>query len=329
MARRIIHRAITSFATIYIIITISFIFVRFMPGNPLIHLVGEEEYYYLLDKSPEILDEIAEKYGLNNSLYIQYAKYIKSVVTLDFGRSYINHKLVVDNVTSASKWTLMISIPVLILGGLIGCITGTLAGWKPDGVFDKISTPIAIFFNTMPTNCTALILLIIFSYKLKMFPLNGMVSARVDGIERLMSILHHLTLPLTVLVLSRSVGNYMLMKSSVSQVRHEEYVLTAISKGLKPRTVIFRHIMKNALPPYLTSICMQMGGILSGSMVVEVIFGWKGMGKLFYDAVQSRDFPTAQLCFIISAVLTVGSIFLSDILNAILDPRIRETNPYE
>jgi len=329
MARRIIHRAITSFATIYIIITISFIFVRFMPGNPLIHLVGEEDYYYLLDKSPEILNEIAEKYGLNNSLYIQYTKYIKSVVTLDFGRSYINHKLVTDNVAAASKWTLMISIPALILGGLIGCIAGTLAGWKPEGLFDKISTPIVIFLNTMPSNCTALILLIIFSYKLKIFPINGMVSARIEGFERFMSILHHLTLPLTVLVLSRSAGNYMLMKSSVSQVRHEEYILTATSKGLKPRTVLFRHIMKNALPPYLTSVCMQMGGILSGSMVVEVVFGWKGMGKLFYDAVQSRDFPTAQLCFLISAVLTVGSIFLSDIINVMLDPRIKEIKSYE
>ena len=326
---RILKRTATAVLTIFIIISISFLFVRFMPGDPLIHLVGEEEYYFLIDHAPEVLEEISEKYGLDDPLYIQYANYLRSVVTMDFGESYINHRSVVENVISASKRTLMLSIPTLILGGLFGCVTGVLAGIRPGGIFDKISTPIALILNTMPANCLALLLLIMFAYRMGIFPINGMVSAGVTGAARALNILWHMVLPISVLILSRTVSNYMLMKSAVSQVRHEEYILTAVSKGLPSRIVLFRHILRNAMLPYITSVCMQMGSLLSGAMVVEVVFGWKGMGMLFHDAVQSRDFPTAQLCFLISAIMVVGSALLSDIVNALLDPRIKEAAEYE
>ena len=116
----------------------------------------------------------------------------------------------------------------------------------------------------------------------------------------------------------------MLMKSTVSQIRSEEYVLTARSKGIGERKVLFRHVLKNAMVPYSTSLCMQLGGLLSGSMVVEVVFGWKGMGQMMYSAVSSRDFATAQFCFLLSATCVVLSNWLGDVVNAIIDPRIRE-----
>ena len=114
------------------------------------------------------------------------------------------------------------------------------------------------------------------------------------------------------------------MKSAVSQVRSEEYIMTAESKGLPSRKVLFRHVMKNAMVPYATSFCMQFGGILSGSMIIEVVFGWKGMGTILYNAVSNRDFPTAQFCFLLSAALVVFANLISDIVNAAIDPRIRE-----
>lgn len=156
-----------------------------------------------------------------------------------------------------------------------------------------------------------------------------MVSAGTEGIGRLFSILTHMCLPLFILILFRTAGDFMLMKSAVSQIREEEYVLTARSKGIPGKHLLFIHVMKNAMVPYLTSFLMQMGSLLSGSMIVEVIFGWKGMGMLMYNAVQNRDFPTAQLCFLISAVCVVASSLLSDIVNAAIDPRIRTGDVYE
>lgn len=324
MKKHIAKRCFIAVLTIYVIITLSFILVHIMPGDPVIYLVGQEEYYELLDNNPEELERLMEKYGLNDSLPVQYLKYLKNIVTLDFGVSYSNQQPVVENVARASLWTLLLSVPTWIFGGLIGGLLGVFAGWKPGKLFDRILTPVFLVINTIPSNCLSLILLIIFSYKLRIFPINGMVSPGMEGADRILSILDHMCLPLIILMLFRISGDFMLMKSAVSQVRGEEYIITAEAKGLSEKKVLLRHVMKNALLPYLTSFCMQFGGLLSGSMIVEVVFGWKGMGTLMYNAVSTRDFPTAQFCFLLSAVLVVFSNLMSDVINAAVDPRIRE-----
>ena len=112
----------------------------------------------------------------------------------------------------------------------------------------------------------------VFAYRMKLFPINGMVSPGVEGMARVQSILQHMFLPLIIMILYRTSCDFMLMKSAVSQVRSEEYIMTAESKGLPSRKVLFRHVMKNAMVPYATSFCMQFGGILSGSMIIEVVF---------------------------------------------------------
>lgn len=327
--KQILKKMVIALLTIYLIITISFVLVHVMPGDPIIHLVGQEEYYYLLDNDPETLNKMIEKYGLDDSLTVQYVKYLKSIVTLDFGISYSNQMPVLDNIVRAARWTLMLSIPTWILAGVFGAVLGVIAGWKPGKLFDKIMTPIFLVLNTIPSNCLCLLMLIFFAYNLKWFPINGMVSPGKIGLQRTFSILQHMCLPLIILVIFRTASDFMLMKSAVSQVRKEEYVLTATSKGLPEKKVLFRHVMRNALLPYMTSFCMQMGGLLSGSMIVEVVFGWKGMGMLMYNAVQNRDFPTAQFCFLISAVCVVASNLISDVINIAIDPRLKEEGQNE
>ena len=125
MTRHIAQKIATAFVTIYVIITISFFLVHIMPGDPVIHLVGQEEYYYLLDNDPETLNKLIARYGLDDSLPVQYGKYLKNIVTLDFGPSYTNQKPVVSNVLRASNWTLLLSIPTWIIGGLLGALLGS------------------------------------------------------------------------------------------------------------------------------------------------------------------------------------------------------------
>jgi peptide/nickel transport system permease protein len=327
--QHIIKKTTIAITTIWIIITISFILVHTMPGDPIIFLIGEEEYYYLLDKDPAYLDQLINKYGLNDSLGVQYARYMENVIKLDFGESYSNHRPVIENFKAAAKWTLRLSIPTLLISCVLGAVLGVYAGIHPGGRFDRITTPLFLSLNTIPSNCLSLLLLILFAYKLRWVPINGMVSPGMEGTARIKSILHHMALPLSILVAFRTAGDFMLMKSTVSQIRDEEYVLTARSKGIGKRKVLFRHVLKNAMVPYSTSLCMQLGGLLSGAMIVEVVFGWKGMGQMMYNAVSKRDFATAQFCFLLSAVCVVLSNLLGDIVNAAIDPRIREEVPLD
>jgi len=142
---RIMKRLGIALLTVFIIITISFLMVHFMPGDPLMHLVGEERYYELLQEAPEQLERIAETYGLNDSVGMQYVKYLRSVVTLDFGIAYSNKQPVLNNVLDRAKWTLILSVPTFIIGGLLGGFLGIFAGWKPGSLYDKIMTPIMLF----------------------------------------------------------------------------------------------------------------------------------------------------------------------------------------
>lgn len=323
MLHHVIRKTVISAALIWLIITISFLLVHTMPGDPIVFLIGEEEYYYLLDKDPAYLEQLIEKYGLHDSLGVQYVRYIKSVLTLDFGESYINHQPVIKNFLTAAKWTLLLSVPSLLLSSVLGAVLGIRAGIRPGGRFDRITTPLFLALHTIPSNCLCLLLLILFAYKLRWVPIGGMVSPGVQGVARTVSVLRHMLLPLTILVAFRTSGNFMLMKSTVSQIRKEEYVLTARSKGIGKQAVLMRHVLKNTMVPYSTSLCMQLGGLLSGAMIVEVVFGWKGMGQMMYNAVASRDFATAQFCFLLSALCVVLSNLLGDIVNAAIDPRIR------
>lgn len=229
-----------------------------------------------------------------------------------------------QNILDSCKWTLILTVPTLLLGCFLGGFLGVLAGWKPGSLFDRITTPIFLFLNTVPTNCIGIIFLVVFAFKLKLFPLNGMTTGGLTGMARFWDIVWHAMLPVMIMVLFRTSSNFLLMKSNVSQIKDEDYTVTARSKGLPERRILFRHVLKNAMLPYITSLCIQVGSLLSGSMMLEVIFGWKGMGQLFYNAVSNRDFPTAQACFIISATCVVLGNWLGDALVAAIDPRIKE-----
>ena len=176
LLKHILKKTLIAVATIWLIITISFTLVHTMPGDPIIFLIGEEEYYYLLDNNPAYLEQVTEKFGLNDDLPTQYARYMKSVLTLDFGLSYTNQKPVIENFRSAAYWTLLLSVPTLIISCILGAVLGIHAGIRPGGWFDRIATPFFLFLNTIPSNCLSLLLLIAFAYKLKWVPINGMVS---------------------------------------------------------------------------------------------------------------------------------------------------------
>lgn len=320
----IINRILISIGTIFLIITISFFLVNSMPGDPLVNIMGDEEYYKVKNSNPELLTQIAEKYGLNESLPQRYFKYLKSILTLDFGYSYVKNQPVLDVALYRLKWTLLLAVPATILSAFIGGWLGIAAGWNSGGALDRIMTPLALVMNTIPTNCVAIIVLAIFAYRLRWFPISGMTSGGLVGWAKTRDVLWHMALPLLVMVLSRSCGNFIHMKSYVTQIKSEEYILTATAKGVKRSRILRRHVLKNCFLPYITVLCMQFGHIVSGSIMVEVVFTWVGMGDMMNSSISSSDFPMMQLCFLITAVCMVLSNIAADVLYVVFDPRIEE-----
>ena len=310
----IINRILISIGTIFLIITISFFLVNSMPGDPLVNIMGDEEYYKVKNSNPELLTQIAEKYGLNESLPQRYFKYLKSILTLDFGYSYVKNQPVLDVALYRLKWTLLLAVPATILSAFIGGWLGIAAGWNSGGALDRIMTPLALVMNTIPTNCVAIIVLAIFAYRLRWFPISGMTTGGLVGWAKARDVLWHMALPLLVMVLSRSCGNFIHMKSYVTQIKSEEYILTATAKGVKRSRILRRHVLKNCFLPYITVLCMQFGHIVSGSIMVEVVFTWVGMGDMMNSSISSSDFPMMQLCFLITAVCMVLSNIAADVM---------------
>ena len=311
---------IRSAALILAIIAINFILVHIMPGDPLMHILGDEQYFTLLNQFPEKLEEVRQQYSLDGNLLQQFLRYLKQVVTLQFGHSYINGESVVKTVLFRMRWTVTLSLCAIVISALIG----VLAGYHKGGKLDSGLTAIFLFLETIPANCLALILLVVFSYKLRWFPVGGMVSGGLSGFARFLSVLHHMVLPVLVLSLFRTSSNFLLMKSYVSQIREEDYITVAVSKGISKAHVLFRHVLRNVLVPFVTTLCLQIGHILSGSMLIEVVFSWKGMGTLIYDAVNNRDYPTVQMCLLLVAICVVLCNFVADMLCMYIDPRIQD-----
>ena len=318
-------RLIKAILLILVIISLNFFLVHFMPGDPLIHILGEEEYFSLSMNYPDILEEVRAQYSLNGNIFEQYIRYLINTLTLKFGTSFITGESAVTRVFFRMKWTLFLSIIAIFLSAIIGGFLGVVAGYHKGGKFDSILTAISLFLETVPTNCLALIFLVVFAFKLRWFPVGGMTSGGTDGINKLIDIMNHMILPLSVLVIFKTSSNFLLMKSFVSQIRNDDYILVALSKGLSKSKVLFRHVLINVMVPYITVLCIQFGHIFSGAMMVEVVFSWKGMGTLIYESVIKKDYPTVQLCFLIITICVILFNFIADVLCAYIDNRIGDS----
>jgi peptide/nickel transport system permease protein len=319
----ICKRLLEAIFIIFCIITINFILIRFMPGDPVVHIIGEDEYLRLEAEAPEVIEEVRRDYGLDKPYWVQYLTYLDKTLHLDFGNSYRTKLPVLESVAFRMKWTLLLTIPAIILSAIAGGFLGLRAGWKKGGILDTVASPIMLFLNTIPSNCMAILCLLLFAFRMGLFPISGITSGGLSSFEKVLDILWHMTLPLFILTMLRTASYYMLMKGIVETIRDEEYLTVARAKGLSQKQVLHRHLLKNTLCPYLTSVCMQFGHILGGSMLVEVVFSWKGMGTLIYDAVNAKDFPMLQTCFLFIGICVVVFNLLSDLINAFVDPRIR------
>ncbi|MCG8540498.1 MAG: ABC transporter permease [Clostridia bacterium] len=299
-----IRRLIQGIFVVIVVTAILFIIMQMMPGDP-IQLISSPRV------SQEKIDELKELWGLDKPILVQYFYWISNLLRGDFGRSITTGQKVIDLLKSRLPYTLMLSGSALLINYIIAIPLGLLAAYKKDTILDKVLVIITVIFRAIPDFWLGILLIIIFSVSLKLLPVSG-----YSGLESLVLPLLTMTLPYLASILR-------LTRSEVLEVIREKHVSTAYAKGLKMKVVLIKHILRNALIPVTVMFFLSFPWLIGGSVIVESIFAWPGMGRLLWKAISTQDFPIVQGIIFIIALLTVTCNTAGDILTAFLDPRIR------
>lgn len=318
MTIQLIQRKLVRYAVVlFVIVSLNFFIPRWMPGDPLMNILGEEAFY----GSGAALESLRIKLGLDGPWYIQYGRYLRDLFTGDWGYSYLYMRPVFQSLTLHLGKTLLLVLPATLLGALLAMISGALAAWHRKTGLDVGLSSLFLFIYSMPHFWLAMIALFLFGFQLDWFPLGKVSSGESSGLALLLDIGWHMALPLSVLTLSKAAYDFLIVRNAVVAVRGANYVLSAHAKGLSSREVLFRHVLRNALAPLLTVTAIQFGALLSGALLIEIVFSWPGMGSLLYAAIGARDYPLLQGAFFIIALCMLVANFVADLLYTWLDPK--------
>lgn len=304
---------------LFIIVSLNFLVPRLMPGDPLMNLVGEEAFY----GSGGALEELRTELGLDQPMVVQYGRYMVDVVTGDWGYSYLYLRPVANAIASHLGWTLLLILPAVVLAAAIAAILGGIAAWYRGSRIDAGLTGVFLMAYSMPHYWLAMLALFVFSFHLGWFPLGKVTSGGLSGLPYVLDVGWHMLLPLSVVTVFKAAYDFLIVRSSVVSILGEDYILMAQAKGLSRMAVLFKHALRNAMAPLLTVTAVQFGMVFSGTLLIEVVFSWPGMGTLVYDAIGARDYPLLQAAFLIVAVCVLAANFAADMLYPKLDPRTR------
>ena len=303
--------------TLGIILGISFFLIHAAPGDPVAALAGD----YV---TKEYRDLIIQHYGLDQPLITQSFKYFKNVVTGDFGDSYYFKAPVFAVISTRVLPTLLIIVPSVLLSTFFGIVLGMLTvRFKSYTI--GIGIPIlATIIYALPTFWLGYLLILFFSIKLNIFPIQGMSNPRysLEGLEYYIDVFKHLALPLLTMVLTQLAQVVLLVKSRLSEEIQRPYFKTALSKGLKRQSAIFNHALPNAMLPIVTVLGTRFGFLITGSILTETVFAWPGLGRLMIIAIEVRDYPLVLgILFMLSLIILILNL-ITDLIYTILDPRI-------
>jgi peptide/nickel transport system permease protein len=289
-----------------------------MPGDPLENQFGED--YARLD--PAFLEMLKEKYGLDDSLITQYIDYLGTVVSFDFGYSIHYDREVSQLIEKRLFWTTLIVFPSVLIGAFSALYLGSLVGYKSGGKLDHFLTCSTVFFYTLPSFLIAMMAVSIFSYHLDWFPLGHLTSGTTEGVLYVFDVIWHLFLPVVALALMEFSYKFAVIKNSVTQIMDENFILVARAKGLSDHEIVSKHVMRNVYPQFISMLALDLGFVITGDLVIEIVFSINGMGTLLYNSILARDYPVIQGVFIVLTIVVLMANFIADILYGILDPRI-------
>ncbi len=332
MGTYLLRRLIGTIPVMVLISMLVFLLIQLAPGDPTLMLLGE-------DSTQEDIDQATKRWGLDQPIYVQYVKFFMSAVQGDFGRSFKYDEPVLDVIVNRIPATLELATASVIIAVIFAIPLGVWAAAKPNSWVDNTGTTFGLFGISMPSFWFGIMLILLFAGILNILPsagrdTYGISGEPITGFYILDSALQgnwagvrdgaeHVFLPALALG-SNMLGILMrVTRSSVLEVMHEEYVTTARAKGLVERKVLWRHVVSNALIPVITVVGLELGTLLSGSIIVETVFSWPGSGSLLVTALNARDHPLVTGLVLVYTAAFVAINFLIDVLYAIIDPRIR------
>ncbi|MEZ4522433.1 MAG: ABC transporter permease [Thermomicrobiales bacterium] len=315
MGAYLVRRTISTIVLLYLIITVVFLLLHLLPGDPALAVLGGID----ANPSPEDVAQVRERLGLDRPLYVQYFDYLGNIVRLDFGESFVNGRSVSSDIATRLPRTMMIIVPAIIVAVLVGMPLGIIAARYRQSVVDPMVSSIALLGFSVPVFVIGLLLVYLFSIQLGWLPANGYIDPRDDFPE----FLKRATLPIVSLSLGPMALTMRMTRSSMLEQLGLDYVRTARSKGLSELTTLYRHVLRNALLPIVTIVALQFGAMFAGSVLVESIFNWPGVNAYLLTAIGVRDYPVVQGVVAVVASIFVLINFLTDISFAFFDPRIR------
>lgn len=313
---RLGHMAITLWA----MLTLMFFLFRLLPGEPTMTVINDS-------LAPQAQAIMRAQFGLDRPLAEQYLIYLANYARLDFGLSFQTSRSVAELIEGRLFNTLALILPSLLSAYFLGAVIGAWLAWRRGGAVDTLFVVVATAFQAAPVFWVGMLAILFFSVHLGLFPVGHIVTpgAFPEQSWRMyltLDFLHHFTLPFLVNTAYQLCFPLLLMRSSMLSAIGEDYVEFARLKGLPENRVLYRHAMRNSLLPVATTIPMILGWAVAGSVVIETVFSWPGLGLLMVEGVERTDYPVVQAAFFLIAVLTILGTFAADLLYGALDPRI-------
>ena len=304
MAQFLTRRLILSFFILLGVSFIVFIIMHMAPGDPVRVVAG-------LDAPAEVVEAIRREWGFDQPIHVQYIRWLRRAVLLDFGRSAITGETVAFSILSRLPNTIKLNLAAYAVALGIGVPLGILSALKQYSVLDHAGTVVALIGISMPSFWLGLLLIIVFSLNLGWFPSFGAGT------------LAHYVLPTMSLATAQVALLMRMSRSSMLEVMKKDYIRTARAKGLGERVVVYKHMFKNAAIPIVTVIGMRLAYVVGGSVIIESVFSWPGVGRLAINSLHSRDYFVTQGVVFMTALCIVVMNLLVDLSYAYLDPRVR------
>lgn len=302
----LIRNLIYSLVILIGVLTVTFCLLYIVPGDPARMMLGQRA-------DVASVEAVREELGLNKPVYIQYVRFMTNAFQGDLGRSYSTNREVVKTILEKLPATALLSFSALFISSILGVLLGIISAVKKYTIFDNSAMVFALFGISFPQFAFGLIMALVFGHLLKLFPISGYIN---EGFQ-------YLILPMLTLALRPLAITARITRSSMLDVMNQDYVRTARAKGLSSTKVIFKHTLRNALNPVITTISASLAATLGGVFFIEYIFNWPGIGLLAIDAIFKLDFPMIQGTVLFSAIVFVVINFFVDIFYALLDPKVK------
>ncbi|WP_427885570.1 ABC transporter permease [Kribbella sp. GL6] len=303
--------------TLWFAVTVTFLMLRLLPGDPALAIAST-------NMTPEIRARLLSQYGLDQSLPVQYVKYLGRLLEGNLGISFSQNISVTDSLLEMLPWTVLLVGVSLLLTIMLGIPLGVVAASRAGGAVDRIVQVVAVTGQSLFVPSVGILLLYVFGLRLGWFPIGGAYTDGTYGGGWYLSVLTHLALPAVSLVLVQ-LGAYVLtVRSTLIEALGEDYVVLARANGLPYRRVLWKHALRNALLPTTTLIGLQICLYLVGGVIlIETVYAYPGIGRGIYDAVVRLDFPLLQGAFLLLAAVVVVVNMITDIVYGVLDPRVK------